>query len=105
LIFVSVSSLIFNSPSIDSIHLTVSSEMSAASANLLANRAYGWSNVMGNIGHLQWCALAQALWAAWAWSDWQSRAAQFTALHIGLACSPASRNGSGMALAATPSST
>jgi hypothetical protein len=52
--------------------------------NLLANRAYGWSNVMGNIGHLQWCALALALWAAWAWNDWQSRAAQFTALHIGL---------------------
>jgi hypothetical protein len=52
--------------------------------NLLANRAYGWSNLMGNIGHLQWCALALVLWAAWAWSDRQSRAAQFTALHIGL---------------------
>jgi hypothetical protein len=52
--------------------------------DLLANRAYGWSNVMGNIGHLQWSALALVLWGVWAWSDFRSRAAQFTALHIGL---------------------
>jgi hypothetical protein len=52
--------------------------------NLLASRGYGWSNVLGNIGHLQWCALAAMIWAAWAICDRQSPAARFTALHIGL---------------------
>ena len=52
--------------------------------NLLANRNYSWSNVLGNIGHLQWCALALLIWAAWALCDRQSPAARFTALHIGL---------------------
>jgi hypothetical protein len=52
--------------------------------NLLANRSYGWSNVLGNIGHLQWSALALLIWAAWALCDRQSKAARFTALHIGL---------------------
>ena len=35
--------------------------------NLLANRNYAWSNVLGNIGHLQWPALALLFWVAWAW--------------------------------------
>jgi hypothetical protein len=52
--------------------------------NLLATRNYAWSNVLGNIGHLQWPALALAIWAAWAVWDRRSKAAQFTALHIGL---------------------
>jgi hypothetical protein len=52
--------------------------------NLLANRNYAWSNVLGNIGHLQWCALAAMIWVAWALCDRQSQAARFTALHIGL---------------------
>jgi hypothetical protein len=52
--------------------------------NLLANRSYGWSNVLANIGHLQWSALALLIWAAWALCDRQSKAARFTALHIGL---------------------
>jgi hypothetical protein len=53
--------------------------------NLLATRQYAWSNVMGNIGHLQWSALALIIWAAWAVFDRRSSAAKFTALHIGLA--------------------
>lgn len=52
--------------------------------NLLANRNYAWSNVLGNVGHLQWTALALLIWAAWALCDRRSKAAQFTALHIGL---------------------
>jgi len=52
--------------------------------NLLANRNYAWSNVLGNIGHLQWSALAFLIWVAWAWCDRKSKAAKFTALHIGL---------------------
>lgn len=51
--------------------------------NLLANRQYAWSNLLGNIGHLQWSALALAIWAAWAMSDRKSLAARFTSLHIG----------------------
>lgn len=51
--------------------------------NLLANRQHVWSNVIGNIGHLQWSALALLIWAAWAASDRKSNAAKFTALHIG----------------------
>jgi len=52
--------------------------------NLMATRAYGFGNVLGNIGHLQWCALAAMIWAAWAICDRQSPAARFTALHIRL---------------------
>jgi hypothetical protein len=52
--------------------------------DLLATRQYAWSNVLVNIGHLQWSALALLLWAAWAVFDRKSEAAQFTALHIGL---------------------
>jgi hypothetical protein len=51
--------------------------------NLMATRAYGFGNVLGNIGHLQWSALALLIWASWAVCD-RSPAAQFTALHIGL---------------------
>ncbi len=50
--------------------------------NLLATRAYGVGNMLGNIGHLQWSALALLIWASWATSD-RSPAARFTALHIG----------------------
>jgi hypothetical protein len=50
--------------------------------NLLANRQYAWSNVIGNIGHLQWSGLALLIWAGWAFSDRQTKAAKFTALHI-----------------------
>lgn len=53
--------------------------------NMLALRQYGWSNVMGNIGHLQWSALALAIWAAWAAVDRRAPQARFTALHIALA--------------------
>ena len=52
--------------------------------NLLATRHYALSNIMGNIGQLQWSALAFVIWAAWAIADRKSLAARFTALHIGL---------------------
>jgi hypothetical protein len=52
---------------------------------MLAPRQYAWSNVLGNIGHLQWSALALLIWAAWAIFDHKSQPAKFTALHIGLA--------------------
>lgn len=52
-------------------------------SNLFANRQYALSNLIGNIGHLQWSALALWIWAGWAFSDRQSEAARFTALHIG----------------------
>lgn len=53
--------------------------------NMLAPRQYAWSNVIGNLGHLQWCALALLIWASWAASDRRSRPARFTALQIGIA--------------------
>ena len=60
---------------------------SAFLPNLLANRQYALSNLIGNIGHLQWSALALLIWAGWAFSDRQSKAARFTALHIGFGLS------------------
>ncbi|MDI3563925.1 hypothetical protein [Bradyrhizobium sp. Arg816] len=54
--------------------------------NLLATRQYAWSNVIGNIGHLQWSALALLIWAAWAVFD-RSQSSKFTALHIGFGLS------------------
>lgn len=51
--------------------------------NLLATRHYALSNIMGNIGHLQWSAVAFVIWAAWAIADRKSLAARFTTLHIG----------------------
>jgi hypothetical protein len=51
--------------------------------NLLANRQYASSNLIGNIGHLQWPALALLIWGGWAFDDRASNAAKFTALHIG----------------------
>jgi hypothetical protein len=52
-------------------------------ADLLANRQYALSHVIGNIGHLQWSGLALLIWAGWAFSARKSEAARFTALHIG----------------------
>jgi hypothetical protein len=49
--------------------------------NMLTPRHYGWTNVLTNIGHLQWCAPALVLWLAWAVQD-RSDAAIFTALHV-----------------------
>jgi hypothetical protein len=48
----------------------------------LAVRQYGVANVLTNIGHLQWSALAFLIWLAWALSDPHSAAARFTTLHI-----------------------
>jgi hypothetical protein len=52
--------------------------------NLFAVRQYALSNLIGNIGHLQWPALALVIWAGWALDNGKSEAARFTALHIGL---------------------
>jgi hypothetical protein len=52
-------------------------------SNLLAIRQYALSNLIGNIGHLQWPALALLIWAGWALDNRNSEAARFTALHIG----------------------
>ena len=52
--------------------------------DLLATRQYALSNLIGNIGHLQWPALALVIWAGWAVDDRKSKAARFTALHIGV---------------------
>jgi hypothetical protein len=52
--------------------------------DLLAVRQYAFSNLIGNIGHLQWPALALVIWAGWAFDSRKSEAARFTALHIGL---------------------
>ena len=51
--------------------------------DLLAPREYHFGNVLARAGHLQWCALAFAIWAVWAISDNRSKAACFTSLHIG----------------------
>jgi hypothetical protein len=51
--------------------------------NLLANRQHALFNVIGNIGHLQWPALAILIWGGWAFDNRASNAAKFTALHIG----------------------
>src|SRR5260370_31102783 len=56
--------------------------------NLLATRQYAFSNVMGNIGHLPWSALAFVVWAASAICDRKALAARFTALHIGFCLFP-----------------
>jgi hypothetical protein len=52
--------------------------------DLLATRQYALSNLIGNIGHLQWLALALLIWAGWALDNRKSEAARFTGLHIGL---------------------
>jgi hypothetical protein len=51
-------------------------------SNLLATRQYAFANVLTNIGHLQWSALAFAIWLAWGLTDRGSVAARFTSLHI-----------------------
>ena len=50
--------------------------------NLLTPRAYRIGGVLANIGHLQWCAPALAIWAAWATSNRGRMPAQFTMLHV-----------------------
>jgi hypothetical protein len=50
--------------------------------NLLTPRDYRLSNLLGQIGHLQWVALALVIWGIWAVID-RSKAAGFTALLVG----------------------
>jgi hypothetical protein len=51
--------------------------------NLLANRQHALSNLIGNIGHLQWPALAFLIWGGWAVDNSTSDAAKVTALLVG----------------------
>ena len=53
--------------------------------NLFAPREYSFDHVVGHLGHLQWSALALAIWACWAWSARTTAAAGFTTLHVGIA--------------------
>jgi hypothetical protein len=50
--------------------------------NLLTPRDYGLRNLLGQVGHLQWVALALVVWGIWAVID-RGRAARFTALLVG----------------------
>jgi len=52
--------------------------------NLLVARDYSLDHVLGNVGHLQWSALALVIWACWAIST-RTTAAKFTALHVPIA--------------------
>jgi len=52
--------------------------------NLFAPREYAFAHVVGHVGHLQWSALALAIWGSWAWSARTSTEARFTALHVGI---------------------
>jgi hypothetical protein len=53
-------------------------------ADMLAPRAYGWVNILANIGHLQWCAPALVIWSIWALSEHRSKAARLTSLHVSI---------------------
>jgi hypothetical protein len=55
--------------------------------NLLANRQHALSNLIGNIGHLQWPALALLIWGGWAVDNWTENAAKVTALLVGFGLS------------------
>ena len=52
--------------------------------NILYPRHYSIDHVIGNIGHLQWSALAMVLWLGWALQT-RGLAAKFTLVHVPIA--------------------
>ena len=72
--------------------------------NLLTLRDYRLSNLLGQIGHLQWVALALLIWGIWAVND-RSKAARFTALLVGWGLFSCLLQWFGMVFSVTPSST
>ena len=52
--------------------------------NILLPRHYSVDHVIGNIGHLQWSALAMVIWLGWALPT-RSLAAKFTLVHVPIA--------------------
>jgi hypothetical protein len=55
---------------------------SAFIADMMGPRVYRMGGVLANVGHLQWVALAFAIWASWAIGDRASSQARFTAVLI-----------------------
>jgi hypothetical protein len=53
-------------------------------ANLFTSRDYSFSHVLGNVGHLQWSALAIVIWLIWVARS-RSAAARFTLVHVPVA--------------------
>ncbi|MGM4917393.1 ArnT family glycosyltransferase [Tardiphaga sp. 813_E8_N1_3] len=53
-------------------------------SNIFATRHHSVAYLLVNIGHLQWCAPALAIWAGWAITDSTNAAARFSSLHIGI---------------------
>src|SRR5262249_33895338 len=54
-------------------------------ANLLTPRPWRLMRAIGGVGRTQWILPALAIWALWAWSERNTVAARFTALHVGIA--------------------
>jgi hypothetical protein len=52
--------------------------------NLLVAREYSSDHVVGNIGHLQWSALAALIWFSWVLSN-RTPGAIFTSIHVPIA--------------------
>lgn len=52
--------------------------------NLFVARNYSVDHILGNIGHLQWCALAGLIWLSWLMTS-RSIGAKFTSLHVPIA--------------------
>lgn len=52
--------------------------------NLLTERDYSLGHILGNIGHLQWSALAAVIWLSWVFSS-PTVGAKFTSIHVPIA--------------------
>jgi hypothetical protein len=54
-------------------------------SNLLTPRFYSFMRALNWLGRLQWLLPALVLWVLWAWSEWNTKTARFTALFIFIA--------------------